>query len=192
MTTVQLDPRAAVFAREVVEAIDAVVPVVEGFVLGSAALGNFDATTSDLDLTVVLADPLGGRREQVVRRLRDLELPFRDLELAAYVAGSQPPDVELNVNHGEERRGEPGFWFVLDAALAQEHAQPVLGRHEWSQLFDPVEPEGIEAAMRESLAWAEQASADSEFARLHAVRARRYLEDGVWISKAEAREEAQA
>jgi predicted nucleotidyltransferase len=190
MTTVQLDPQATVFAREVVGVIDSVVPVVEGFVLGSVALGSFDAATSDLDLTVVLAEPLGERREQVVRRLRELELPFRDLELAAYVAGSQPPDVELNVNRGEERPAEQSFWFVLDAALAQAHAQPVLGIHEWSELFDPVEPKRVEAAMRESLAWAEQAPADNEFARLHAVRARRYLEDGVWISKAEAREEA--
>ena len=190
MRTVELDPQAAVFGREVVGAVDAVVPVVEGFVLGSAALGSFDAATSDLDLTVVLAEPLGGRREQVVRRLRDLELPFRDLELAAYVAGSQPPDVELNVDHGEERPDEHSFWFVLDAALAQEHARPVLGRHEWSELFDPVGPERVEAAMRESLAWAEQAPAENEFARLHAIRARHYLEDGVWISKSEAREEA--
>ena len=66
------------------------------------------------------------------------------------------------------------------------------GRHEWSELFDPVGPERVEAAMRESLAWAEQAPAENEFARLHAIRARRYLEDGVWMSKAEAREEARA
>jgi len=66
----------------------------------------------------------------------------------------------------------------------------VLGRQEWSELFDSVGPERVEAAMRESLAWAEQAPADNRFARLHAIRARHYLEDGVWISKAEAREEA--
>ena len=190
MTVVQLDPQAGAFATEVVDAIDAVVPVVEGFVLGSAALGTFDAATSDLDLTVVIAEPLGARREELVRRLRELDIPFRDLELVAYVAGSQPPDLELNVDHGQERPDENRFWFVLDAALAQEHAQPVRGRHGWSELFAPVGPDRVEAAMRESLEWAEEASAESDFARLHAIRARRFLEDGVWISKAQAREEA--
>lgn len=192
MTVAQLDPQARTFAVEVVEAIDAVVPVVEGFVLGSAALGRFDPATSDLDLTVVLAEPPGERREELVRRLRDLEVPFRDLELVAYVAGSQPPELELNFDHGRERPDENRFWFVLDAALGQEHALPLLGRHEWSELFAPVGPERVEAAMRESLAWAEHEPADNAFARLHAVRARRYLEDGVWISKAQAREEARA
>jgi predicted nucleotidyltransferase len=190
MTVAQLDPRAHAFATEVVDAIDGVVPVVEGFVLGSAALGSFDAATSDLDMTVVLAEPLGARREELLRRLADLEIPFRDLELVAYVAGSQPPDLELNFDHGRERPDENRFWFVLDAALAQEHALPVLGRHDWSELFAPVRPERVEAAMRESLTWAEQAPAENRFARLHAVRARRHLEDGVWISKAQAREEA--
>lgn len=192
MTAVQLDPQAGAFATEVVDAIDEVVPVVEGFVLGSAALGTFDASTSDLDMTVVLAEPLGARREELVRRLRSLELPFRDLELVAYVADSQPPELELNFEHGQERPDENRFWFVLDAALGQEHALPVRGRHEWSELFATVGPERVDAAMRESLAWAEQRSADNGFARLHAIRARRYLEDGVWISKAQAREEAQA
>jgi predicted nucleotidyltransferase len=192
MNALQLDPRAGAFAIEVVDAIEVVVPVVEGFVLGSAALGTFDASTSDLDMTVVLEEPLGARRDELVRRLRGLELPFRDLELVAYVAGSEPPDLELNFDHGQERPDENRFWFVLDAALGQEHALPVRGRHEWSELFATVGPEPIEAAMRESLAWAEQAPADNGFARLHAVRARRYLENGVWISKAQAREEGEA
>jgi predicted nucleotidyltransferase len=190
MTVAQLDAQASAFATEVIDAIDPIVPVVEGFVLGSAALGTFDAGTSDLDLTVVLAEPLGTRREELVGRLAELEIPFRDLELVAYVAGSQPPELELNFDHGRERSDERRFWFVLDAALAQEHAQPVLGRHGWNELFAPVEPGRVDAAMRESLAWAEREPADNEFARLHAVRARHYLEEGVWISKAQAREEA--
>ena len=190
MTVAELDAQVGAFATEVVDTIDAIVPVVEGFVLGSAALGTFDAGTSDLDLTVVLAEPLGTRREELVGRLAELEIPFRDLELVAYVNGAQPPELELNFDHGRERPDEQRFWFVLDAALAQDHAQPVLGRHVWNELFAPVEPGRVDAAMRESLAWAEQASAENEFARLHAVRARHYLEEGVWISKAQAREEA--
>jgi predicted nucleotidyltransferase len=188
--TAQLDPQAAAFAREVVEAVDAVVPVVEAFALGSAATGAFDPATSDLDLTVVVGRPLGDRRADLVRRLRELEQRFRNLELVAYVMGSEPPDYELNVSHGQEQTGEERFWFVLDAALGQERGVPLLRKLEWSELFAPVGQDRVEAAMRESLAWAERQPKTNEFARLHAIRARRYLEDGVWLSKAEAREEA--
>lgn len=188
--TAAIDPQAAAFAREVVDVVDAVAPVVEAFALGSAATGAFDPATSDLDLTLVLERPPGERRQELVDRLRELEPPFRALELVAYVEGAQPPNFELNVDRGEEHPDEERFWFVLDAALGQERGVPVLGRHEWSELFAPVGPERVETAMRESLAWAEREPADNEFARLHAIRARRYLEDGVWMSKAEAREEA--
>ena len=188
--TAQLDPQAAAFAHEVVATVDAVSPVVGAFALGSAATGAFDPATSDLDLTLVVERPLGDRRGELVRRLRELEQRFRNLELVAYVAGSEPPDYELNVSHGEEHTGEERFWFVLDAALGQERGVPVLDSHEWSDLFAPVERDRVEAAMRESLAWAERQPETNEFARLHAIRARRYLEDGVWMSKAEAREEA--
>jgi len=83
-----------------------------------------------------------------------------------------------------------GVQHVAGLAAPLEPRVDGLGRHEWSELFDSVGPERVEAAMRESLAWADQAPADNRFARLHAIRARHYLEDGVWISKTEAREEA--
>jgi predicted nucleotidyltransferase len=188
--TAQLHPQAAAFAREVVDTVDALTPVIEAFALGSAATGAFDPATSDLDLTLVVERPLGDRRAELVARLRELEQRFRNLELVAYVAGSEPPDYDLNVSHGQEQTGEERFWFVLDAALGQERGVPVLGRHEWGELFAAVERDRVEAAMRESLAWAERQPATNGFARLHAIRARRYLEDGLWLSKAEAREEA--
>jgi Nucleotidyltransferase domain len=189
MTVVErtrLDPQAGAYAGSVVASIDAIAPVVEGFVLGSAAAGGFDPVTSDLDLVVVLERPLGERREELISRLRELEPPFRDLELVAYVVGSQPPDFELNVNHGEERPDEEPFWFVLDAALAQEHAVPVWGRRPWSDVFEPVPPEDIRKAMQASLDWASRQGPDDEFARGQAERARHYLEHGEWITKKEA------
>ena len=186
----QLDPRAAAYAYQVVAAIDSTVPVLGAFVLGSAAAGRFDPATSDLDLVVVAERPLTADRPELLRRLRELPSPFRDLELVVYAAGAQPPNFELNVNHGQERPAAESFWFVLDAALAQDHSVPVAGGHPWSDFFAPVEPERVREAMRESLAWAERQPPEDEFARLHAIRARRYLEHGEWMSKAQAREEA--
>jgi predicted nucleotidyltransferase len=186
----QLDPRAAAYAEEVVAAIDSTVPVLGAFVLGSAAAGGFDPATSDLDLVVVVERPLTDERPEILRRLRGLASPFRDLELVVYAAGAQPPDLELNVNQGEERAEEKPFWFVLDAALAQEHAVPVAGGRPWSDFFARIQPDRVREAMQESLAWSERQPQDDEFARLNAIRTRRYLERGEWMSKAQAREEA--
>ena len=153
------------------------------YLLGSAAVGGFDPRTSDVDVVVVIERPLGTERARVVRQLVALEVPVRDLELVVYVQGSQPPNFELNLNEGVERPNEEPFWFVLDAALAQEHAVPVWGKHAWSQFFDPISPETTRTAMEESLAWAQRQPRDDDFARVHAVRARYYLEQGEWIGK---------
>jgi predicted nucleotidyltransferase len=181
-----LDERTESYAREVAAAIDSVVPVREAFALGSAAVGGFDPKTSDLDLVVVVGKPLRESRQALLRKLRELAAPVRDLELVVYADGSQPPDFELNVNEGEERLDAEPFWFVLDAALAQEHAVPLLHGHAWSEFFDPVSPGRTREAMQASLEWTGRQPAENVFARAHAARARHYLERGEWISKKEA------
>ena len=118
--------------------------------------------------------------------LRELESPVRDLELVVYVDGAQPPDFELNVNEGEERLDAETFWFVLDAALAQEHAVPLLHGRAWSEFFEPVSAERTRDAMQASLDWTGRQPPENAFARAHAARARHYLERGEWISKKEA------
>jgi predicted nucleotidyltransferase len=182
-----LDSRTERFVAEVLGAIDAHVPVCEAFVLGSGAVGGFDPRTSDLDLVVVVERALGADRAPLVEQVAALETPVRDLELVLYVRGCQPPHFELNLNEGEERPDEPPFWFVLDAALAQEHAVPVLRGQRWSDFFAPPAPERIREAMEESLAWSARQPPEDEFARLNAIRSRHYLEHGEWISKEEAK-----
>jgi predicted nucleotidyltransferase len=181
-----LDVRAEAYVRDVIRAVDGTAPLVEGYLLGSGAVGGFDPDESDVDLVVVLAQPLGPARGEVVEKLAALGCPARDLELVGYVQGRQPPDFELNVSRGEERPDEPPFWFVLDAAAAQEHAVPLLRRRRWTEFFEPIPAERIRRAAAESLAWAESRPADDDFARLHAVRARHFLDHGEWISKSEA------
>jgi predicted nucleotidyltransferase len=181
-----LDAASAAYVREVLEAIDEHVRVVEAFVVGSGAVGPFDPTTSDIDLVAVVERPLGAKRAGLLERLRGLEPPVRDLELVVYVHGTQPPAYELNVNGGVEHPGEPAHWFVIDAALAQERAAPVWGDRPWSEVFDPVPPERVREAMEQSLAWSERQPPGDEFARVNAIRARHYLAGGGWVSKAEA------
>ena len=164
------------YVAEVVERVRAAAPVAGAFTLGSALLGSFDHATSDVDLTVVVDPPLDA--EALVPALDELGTPFRKLELVVYARGAKPPAYELNYPDGP---GEPGFWFVLDAAIAQERARPLRGRP-WSELLEPVSDAEIRQAAEELLRWANQRNE-----AVHAARARHYLEHGTWMTKAEAR-----
>jgi len=104
-------------------------------------------------------------------------VPDRKLELVVYTVGAKPPHYELNFPDGD---GEAPHWFVIDAAVAQAHATPFAGA-EWGDLIAPVPEDEVRAAIEQ-----EQNEPDDP----KAVRARRYLEEGIWISKAEARKEA--
>jgi predicted nucleotidyltransferase len=183
---VTLDARSEAFVADVLRIIDSSVPVLEAFLLGSGSVGAFDPSTSDIDLVVVIERALGSQRATVVTQLAALETPVRDLELVVYVEGRQPPAVELNLNGGQERPNEEPFWFILDAALGQEHAVPMWGRRRWSEFFDPISPERTREAMQRSLEWAQRQASGNEFARLQAARASHYLATGQWITKKEA------
>jgi len=170
------------YAAEVVDAIGAVVPVAGAYVLGSALLGGFDPSTSDLDVVVVAERPLeADERARVWRALDELPAPVRKLELVVYAAGARPPAYDLNYPDGD---GEAGFWFVLDAAIGQERSRPLRGRP-WRELLEPVTEAETRRAAEELLRWAEERG--DELARPHGVRARHYLEHGTWMTKAEAR-----
>jgi predicted nucleotidyltransferase len=182
-----LDQRTEAFVADVLRAIDSHVPVCGAFLLGSGAVGGFDPRTSDVDLVAVVGRPLGADRAALVEQLAALERPVRDLELVVYVEGRQPPDFELNLNHGEERPDAEPFWFVLDAAVAQGRAVPLRIGRLWSDFFAPVPAERVRAAVEESLAWSLRQPPENEFAPLQAARARHYLEHGDWIGKEEAK-----
>ena len=170
------------YAAEVVDAIDAVVPVAGAYLLGSALLGGFDPARSDLDVVVVVERPLDAdERGRVWRALDELPPPFRKLELVVYAAGARPPAFDLNYPDGD---GEPGVWFVLDAAIAQERARPLRGRP-WRELLEPVTEAETRRAAEEMARWADER--DDELARPHGVRARHYLEHGTWMTKQEAK-----
>jgi predicted nucleotidyltransferase len=163
------------YVAEVVDAVERVAPVARAFALGSALVGGFDPATSDLDLVVVVERRLEQEeREAVVAELDELPQPFRKLELVVYAAGAKPPAYELNYPDGP---GEPEFWFVLDAALAQRFAA-----REWGELLQPVSESETRSAAEELLGWAE-----AHHEPVHAARARHYLEHGEWITKEEAR-----
>jgi hypothetical protein len=180
-----LDSSSEAYVADVLDTIGAYgsQPVVGAFVLGSGLLGGFDARTSDIDLVAVVAHPLDpAARAALIHALDAVPSPARKLELVVYTAGAKPPQYELNYPEGA---GEPAHWFVLDAAIAQERAQPFVGRP-WRELLDAVSESEVRRAAQESLEWSARQPPDDDFARLNATRARHYLEHGEWISKKEA------
>ena len=173
--TVAEETQVQAFVAEAVAAVESVAPVARAFLLGSALLGGFDPATSDADLVVVVEQPLApDDRETLVRALDGLAVPVRKLELVVYATGARPPAYELNYPDGD---GEPDFWFVLDAAIAQQR----LGR-EWSELLRPVSEDETRQAAERLLRWGEERDEP-----VHAARARHFLETGEWITKEEAR-----
>src|SRR5256885_956170 len=91
--------------------------------------------------------PMGsnGRGSRAARAAPD-EWPVRcrNRGLAVYAVRAKPPAYELNYPDGD---GEPDFWFVLDAAIAQER----IGT--WLDLLEPVSEEETRAAAAELLRW---------------------------------------
>jgi hypothetical protein len=181
-----LTPAAEAYVSHVAEAIDGLEALYLG---GSGALGGFDSQRSDIDLVAVVDRKLDEpEKAAIVEAIGGLPVPARKLELIVYSTGSHPPAFELNLNADSqgaaEHPDEPLHWFVIDAALAQDHAVPLHGPP-WSETFEPVTPERVRDAMKQSLAWSGQRPGD-KFAQLNAIRARHYLERGEWITKAEA------
>ena len=159
------------------------------YAIGSVATGGFEPGSSDLDVVVVLrGSPSLTELAALADAARAVDVtPARGLELVAYARG----EVVLNVNTGPgmtEHVGfagdDPAFWFVLDRAIAEQHALPLVGPP-WAESFPPVPRDEVLAALRESLDWHDAAEPASRNAVLNAVRTWRWLETGEWVSKPE-------
>jgi hypothetical protein len=175
-------------ARGVAESLGG--DVAAAYVIGSVALGGFEAGSSDLDMVVVLRRPLGRvELASLAEAVRQVDVaPARGLELVVYEGG----EVVLNVNTGPgmtEHVGyagdDPAFWFVLDRAIAQQHAVALSGPP-WEQMFEPVSRAEVLDALAESLDWHAEAEPATRNAALNAVRTWRWLETGDWVTKPEA------
>jgi hypothetical protein len=174
-------------AHDVVSALG---EVEAAYAIGSVATGGFEPGASDVDVVVVLrGQPSRAELAELADRVRGVEVtPARGLELVAYAGG----DVVLNVNTGpgmSEHVGyagdDPEFWFVLDRAIAAEHARTLVGPP-WSEAFPPVSRQQVLAALRESLQWHDTAEPATRNAVLNTVRTWRWLETGEWVSKPDA------
>ena len=177
---------------------DALGPDLTGvYLLGSAALGDYRAGRSDLDLAVVVARRLGEpEKERLAGRLdhRTLPCPARKLELVVYERDRlrrEDVSFELDLNTGpglHEWRGDPSasprHWFVLDVAIGREHATALAGPPA-REVFPEQGRGEILRALRESLDWQADLAEPGDLV-LNACRTWRFVEECAWSSKSEA------
>jgi predicted nucleotidyltransferase len=164
------------YLDDLVAAMRSVADLAAVYLIGSVALGTYEQGTSDVDVIAVTARSLAHEERRALAAAAEaVPCPARKLELVTYARGSDT--WEINLNTGEfvafDTAEAPAFWFVIDRAIAEQHAIPLLGPP-WSELFDPVPREALLEALDESL---------ETIGALNVSRAWAWLETGEWISK---------
>jgi len=171
------------------------------YAAGSYSMGAYEHGRSDIDVAVVVEDPLGDdAKRAIVDALRHeaLPCPAIGLELVVYArataeAGTGAPGFELNLNTGAQIpfRADfaPGdieaFWFAIDRSILREHGRPLYGPPP-AELFAPIPRATIAPVLEESIRW--HRGDETLNARLNIVRSQHFLDTGHWISKPDARQ----
>jgi hypothetical protein len=165
---------------------------------GSWALGGYEPERSDLDVAIVVREPLTDEvADRIVAELRHeaFPCPARGLELVVYTkraAGRATvvPGFELNLNTGSglvfraDREPQPGerHWFAIDRSVLSEHGIALFGPAA-ADVFAPIAPDELRPVLADVLRWYEPEAPASDDAVLNAGRSLRFARDGIWLPK---------
>jgi hypothetical protein len=197
-----LAPDVAVFGDQVANVLARVLgaDLVGVYFVGSVAIGGYVAGESDIDITAVansaLADPQKRRVASAVVEA-SAACPARGVEFTLYrreIAASPPAGAgfEVNANGGPrmptavhlDASVEPGFWYVLDRAIAHRSGLAISGPPA-AGIFADVSRHALLTAMYESMAWHRAHEKATLYSVLNACRAWRFAEEDVLGSKLE-------
>jgi len=165
---------------------------------GSWALGGYEPPDSDLDVAVVIREPLsdeGADRLVAAFRHEAFPCPARGLELVVYTqesaaSATTDPGFELNLNTGArltfraDREPQPGerHWFAVDRSVLAAHGIALLGPPA-AEVFAPIAADDLRPVLADVLLWYEREAPESDDAILNAGRALRFAREGVWLPK---------
>ena len=151
------------------------------YVGGSWALGGYEPPSSDLDVAVVVDQPLSGEAvDRIVASLRHevFPCPARGLELVVYTRASAAsattePGFELNLNTGAgltfraDREPQPGerHWFAIDRRVLAEHGIALCGPPA-AHVFAPIAREELIPVLADVLRWYQREAPESDDAVL--------------------------
>ncbi len=170
------------------------------YFVGSVALGGYVSGESDIDIAAVSSAALTHSQRQAVASAvveTSAVCPARGVEFTLYrreVAGSLPDgaDFEVNANGGPrmptavhlDSTKEPGFWYVLDRAIAHRSGLAISGPPA-AEIFADVPRRTLLEAMHESMVWHRAHEKATLYSVLNACRAWRFVADDVLGSKLE-------
>lgn len=168
------------------------------YFVGSVALGGFVPAESDVDITAVSRSALdSSQKRDVASAIVETSrvCPARGVEFTLYrrdvvASPSEGADFEVNANAGPrmlttvhlEAAAQPGFWYLLDRAIAHRCGVVISGPPP-STVFADVSRRALLAAMSESMAWHRAHEKATLYSVLNACRAWRFAEDDVLGSK---------
>ncbi len=195
-------PEVLAFGDQVVDALTRTLgaDLVGAYFVGSVALGGYVPGESDIDIAAVSSVALTDSQRQSVAAAvvgASAACPARGLEFTLYrreVAGSLPAgaDFEVNANGGPrmptavhlDATAEPGFWYVLDRAIAHRSGLAISGPPA-RRIFADVPRSRLLEAMYESMAWHRAHEKATLYSVLNACRAWRFAAADVLGSKLE-------
>ena len=165
---------------------------------GSWALGGYEPPDSDLDVAVVIREPLsddGADRLVAAFRHEAFPCPARGLELVVYTresaaSATTDPGFELNLNTGArltsraDREPQPGerHWFAVDRSVLAAHGIALLGSPA-AEVFAQIAADDLRPVLVDVLRWYEREAPESDDAILNAGRSLRFVREGVWLPK---------
>ncbi len=176
------------------------------WLMGSAALDDFDPARSDLDVQAVSTAPLTlAERGRLAAALEHeaLPCPARGLELVVYAReGLEDPDgpaFALNLNTGPrmarhvtfDARDDPRFWFVIDLSIGRQHALTLAGPSA-ADAFPPLPDALVRSALRDAIEWFAREGGSVGQTVLSAARTWAWATDGSWRSKGDSARWARA
>lgn len=197
-----LAPEVAEFGDHVT---DVLVHTLDGnlvgtYFVGSVALGGYVPGESDIDMVAVSDSALTvPQKERIASAVVEAcaACPARGLEFTLYrraIVASPPAgaDFEVNANGGPrmptavhlDAAVEPGFWYVLDRAIAHRSGLAISGQPA-RRIFADVSRDTLLHAMYESMSWHRVHEKATLYSVLNACRAWRFAEENVLGSKLE-------
>jgi aminoglycoside adenylyltransferase-like protein len=176
--------------------------LVGAYVGGSWALGAYRPPGSDLDVALVVSEPLNpAQRAATVQALRHeaLPCPARGLELVVYTetvvrSASVQPAFELDLNTGRalpwRAEAHPDdvagrHWYAIDRSILAERGVALTGPPP-SEVFAPLPRDTLLPLLAASVRWHRDSQPDDPSSLLNACRALHRLHENEWISKPQA------
>ena len=203
----RITPTDRGYAGAIVDRLEAILgkDLVGVYLHGSAVLGDFSRSRSDVDVLAVAGRTVSiEEKETISRQLGSSSLPcpaggleFHLISRETLGTPSMRPVFELHVSTTRAVSGEPDTVvdghghagdpdLVMHFAVLHQRGVAIKGPDP-SELFAPIPREGLRRAFAYELGWAEQ-HASSAYQVLNACRAWRFLEENVICSKTEGAE----